>query len=221
MERRLRASRLNELPNLIAPLLGPPPEGWVLERLSSGQALLLIDGIDEVPRQERHALRDWLAELVGSYPRVRVVVSSRPHAVEDLDLERLGFDIADLQPMELIDINNFIEHWHAAVREELASEDSKKELVDLAASLKRVVRRNRPIRILATTPLICAMLCALHRQRHRRLPADRLELYRACVELLLERREVERGIDLRDYPPFNLRQKKLLLEGSRLLAHEE
>jgi len=53
----------------------------------------------------------------------------------------------------------------------------------------------------------------LNRDRRQQLPADRIELYEACCSLLLERRDKERRIELAgDYPSFNYRQKRLLLE---------
>ena len=56
------------------------------------------------------------------------------------------------------------------------------------------------------------MLCALHRDRRQQLPVNRVELYRACCELLLERREKDSRIDLRDYPALSLGQKERLLQ---------
>jgi uncharacterized protein YjbI with pentapeptide repeats len=78
--------------------------------------------------------------------------------------------------------------------------------------LKSVIRQSRSLRNLAETPLLCAMICALHRDRRRELPADRIELYEACCHLLLERRDIERQVDLRDYPKLSYRQKRTLLE---------
>jgi len=114
--------------------------------------------------------------------------------------------------MDLPDINAFIDHWHAAVREALQEPETKAELDDLAEHLKQAVRKSRPIRSLATTPLLCAMLCAMHRDRNRQLPSDRIELYEASCNMLLERREIERRLDLRDYPHLSYRQKRALLQ---------
>lgn len=47
---------------------------------------------------------------------------------------------------------------------------------------------------LTTTPLLCALVCALHRDRRGQLPHGRMELYEAALSMLLHRRDRERGI---------------------------
>lgn len=66
--------------------------------------------------------------------------------------------------------------------------------------LKEEIVINHAKRNLATSPLLCAMLCALNRERQALLPSDRIELYEACCRMLIERRDPERGISLADYP---------------------
>jgi len=202
-----------DFPSLVVPAIaGTMPTGWVHDQLKSGRAIVLVDGIDEVPQLQRSDVRIWLKELAETYDRARFIVTSRPHAVEEGWMESEGFDDAELQPMELPDIYAFIEHWHDAVREELQDEEEKTELSELANNLKDAVRSNRPIRSLATSPMLCAMLCALHRDRRQQLPSDRIELYEACSYMLLERRDIERRVELRDYPHLSYRQKRALLE---------
>ena len=104
-----------------------------------------------------------------------------------------------------------MDHWHAAVRLDLENEGLRKELDDCRESIKNVVSENRSIRLLATNPLLCAMLCALHRDRKQQLPNDRLELYRACCETLIQRRDIERKIK-GDYPEIGYRHKRYLLD---------
>jgi predicted NACHT family NTPase len=188
------------------------PARWVHDQLDSGRAVVLVDGVDEVPQLQQLAVRQWLKELVETYTKARFIVSSRPHAIEEGWMEREGFDDAELQPMDLPDIYAFIDHWHAAVREELREEEEKANLESLAENLKQVVKRIRPIRNLATSPLLCAMFCALHRDRRQQLPSDRIELYEASCQMLLERRDIERHVELRDYPHLNYRQKRVLLQ---------
>src|SRR3989442_8976133 len=116
--------------------------------------------------------------------------------------------------MGLTDIFSFIEHWHAAVREELERETEKNELESLTEYLKEQIKRRHPIRLLAASPLLCAMLCALNRERKKQLPVNRIDLYRACCALLMERRDKDSHVDLSDYPAQVLTydQKERLLE---------
>jgi hypothetical protein len=200
-------------PRLVTPAITAiMPDHWVHHQLTSGRAIVLVDGVDELPQSQRSAVREWLKELVEAFHDARFIVSSRPHAVEEGWMEREGFDDAELQPMELADISAFIDHWHDAVREGIRDEEEKAELLSLAGHLKGVVQQNRPIRNLATSPLLCAMLCALHRDRRQQLPSDRIELYEAGCQMLLERRDSERRVELRDYPLVSYRQKRALLQ---------
>jgi hypothetical protein len=200
-------------PALGAPALGSSaPTQWVRSVLSSGRALLLVDGIDEVPEPRRLEVRDWLKDLCGSYPQSIFIVSSRPHAVEDDWLTSEQFMEADLTEMNHADVTMFIDHWHSAVAGELHDEDEKLRLPELAESLKKTIFDSRPVRNLVGNPLLCALVCALHRDRHGQVPKDRIELYKAGSAMLLERRDTERQIALADYPALTYRQKCALLE---------
>ena len=216
---RLRAYAQTELPRpemfpqSVAPMIVERmPKGWVHTALESGRALVLVDGVDEISDAQRDTTHTWLNDLVATYPRALFIVTSRPHAIQEGWMNRFTFDDAELQPMELADIDAFIDHWHQAVREELQAEEEKNELASLAGHLKEQVKQHPPLRRLATNPLLCAMLCALNRDRRRHLPVNRIELYKACCDLLLEHREKQSRIDLRDYPALSLGQKERLLQ---------
>jgi hypothetical protein len=56
------------------------------------------------------------------------------------------------------------------------------------------------------------MLCALHYERQMQLPSDRNALYEACISMLLERRDIEREIELKHYPELTYKQKRVLLD---------
>ncbi|HEX6521363.1 MAG TPA: leucine-rich repeat domain-containing protein [Streptosporangiaceae bacterium] len=51
------------------------------------------------------------------------------------------------------------------------------------------------LRALAASPLLAAMLCALNLDRVKQLPRDRMGLYAAALELLLEKRDAVRQIE--------------------------
>jgi hypothetical protein len=215
--------RPEHFPRLVVPaIVDKMPDHWVHAQLTSGRALVLIDGIDEIPVSQRHEVRAWLKELVETFTLSRFIVTSRPSAIEEEWLSPEGFSDTELQPMQQSDIYAFIDHWHAAVGQKLSERESKDDLVHLAADLKTVVERSHPIRALATNPLLCAMLCALHRDRHRHIPTDRIRLYEACCEMLLERRDIERGIPLHGYVTLTYLQKRAFLQDlAYWLLHNE
>jgi hypothetical protein len=205
--------RPEDFPGLIAPsIAGLMPNGWVHEKLKSGNSIILVDGVDEMRETQRNDVRAWLQELRETFPNSRIIVSSRPTAIKEGWMDGEGFDDAELQPMELHDIYSFIEHWHSAVQEQLQEDLEIEQLSGMQGRLKSVVRDTPAIRSLTTNPLLCAMLCALNRDRKQNLPSDRIELYEACCHMLAERRDKERRVALQDYPLLSYRQKRALLE---------
>ncbi|MGW0946643.1 NACHT domain-containing protein [Streptomyces sp. NPDC002623] len=185
------------LPEDFLPASGVPlraPEGWVEELLNSGRALVLVDGVDEVPQRLRDRTEKWLKSLLTAFPQARYLVTTRPSAVPEDWLTPQGFTAHTLLPMERDDIRAFVRHWHDAARQECAP-DTERELLDrYEASLTEAVTTRRDLGRLATNPLMCALLCALNRDRRTYLPRARKELYDAALDMLLVRRDTERDI---------------------------
>ena len=202
-----------DFPSLVASTIADAmPRGWVHQKLRSGNAVVMIDGVDEVAEARRDEVRKWIAELAGAFPTARFIVTSRPHAAEEGWLEADGFGEADLQPMDTTSIERFVDHWHTAVADEVHREDEVLTLQRLAQNLKATLRSNRAIRRLATNPLLCGANRALHRDTNEQLPEDRLELYERCCSMLLERRDPESGLAISGYPRLTYRQKRALLD---------
>jgi predicted NACHT family NTPase len=103
-----------ELPGEVAKNVGAPPEGWVRELLDSGRALLLFDGVDEVPNDRRDDVRREIEEIIRTYPGNFFLVSTRPAAVPENWLASLDFRESRINPMSEADRNRFIEKWHTS-----------------------------------------------------------------------------------------------------------
>ncbi|MET9376694.1 NACHT domain-containing protein [Streptomyces sp. NPDC002992] len=174
------------------PLSAPP--SWTEDLLTSGRALILADGVDEVPARLRNRTETWLRNLATAYPAARYVVTTRPSAVPEEWLARHGFAAHTLLPMDRDDIRAFVAHWHDAARSECASDDERAQLDTYEVSLRHAVGSRRDLARLATNPLMCALLCALNRDRRMQLPRARKELYDAALDMLLVRRDTEREI---------------------------
>ncbi|MFF3032635.1 NACHT domain-containing protein [Streptomyces rubiginosohelvolus] len=168
------------------------PEGWAGRVLEAGRALLLVDGLDEVPPEEREQAHDWLSQLLRRYPETRCVVTVRPLAVEPDWLRSEGFAELRLLPMRNEDIQAFVASWHRAAR--LSEEDDAARLDELEHDLSHQFDQNPTLRDLARTPLLCAVICALHRLRDGLLPETRWKLYRSALEMLLGHRDDRRRL---------------------------
>ncbi|MFD4017647.1 NACHT domain-containing protein [Streptomyces sindenensis] len=168
------------------------PEGWAGRVLESGRALLLVDGLDEVPPEEREQAHTWLSQLLARYPETRCVVTVRPLAVEADWLRSEDFAELRLLPMRNEDIQAFVASWHRAAR--LSEQDDAERLDELERDLSRQFDQNPTLRDLARTPLLCAVICALHRLRDGLLPETRWKLYRSALEMLLGHRDDRRRL---------------------------
>ncbi|MEL5953291.1 NACHT domain-containing protein [Streptomyces sp. CLV115] len=173
------------------PIAALQPAGWFDRVLRAGRGLILIDGIDEIPEDDRNDARRWLQELISTYPVNRWLVTSRPSAVREHWLSGDGFVEADLAPMSRDNIADFVIRWHqaAGISDQYAHE------------LLRAVRVKQDLGRLATNPLMCGLICALHEDRHGYLPEGRKEIYDAALSMLLFRRDRERGV----YKPGSIR----------------
>ena len=224
---RLRDFAQTELPSIetlalqsggVRDLKGRLPQNWTDQQLRQGRALLLIDGLDEVSQEKREAAYTWLERTLTLYPNAGYIISSRPNTLQDeivaARLQRNGFLRLDLQDINQEAIKQFIDRWHKAMADErcLLPIESKVALPHLADKLNQALQQQPRLRDLARNPLLCALLCALHQARRSQLPDDRIQLYQACLDMLLEGRDLERGIDIQDYGiNLNLRQKQRLL----------
>lgn len=166
------------------PLLGTEPDGWAARVLRHGRAVMLIDGADEIPKGERNRVKAWLKKLLAVFPGNLWLLTSRPSALEQGWLAREGFREFTLSEMRPADMRRFIERWHTA-----AGAPAR-----LGASLTLALRSRPELSRLATNPLMCGLICALHRERRGFLPRGRASLYEAALAMLLERRDVEREV---------------------------
>ncbi|BBH68336.1 ATP-binding protein [Actinoplanes sp. OR16] len=170
---------------------------WVHSLLDAGKAALLIDGVDEFPAERRDELHSWIEDLANDYAQVPIIVTSRPAATPARWLESLDFSHSALLPMSRPHVATFIRHWHDAMALELTGQKSEEEIAGFRRAMVAAIDRSRPLRLLATNPLLCALLCALNWDRRKQLPRGRIEIYRAALEMLLRRRDHERQLSAR------------------------
>ncbi|MFE0176576.1 NACHT domain-containing protein [Streptomyces sp. NPDC059002] len=188
------------------PLVGTEPDGWAVRVLGSGRGVLLVDGVDEIPEAERSRARTWLTKLRTTFPGNLWLVTTRPSALPRDWLGREGFQEFTLTPMRPGRVRRFIQRWHEAA----GAGD------ELAQSLMRSLRASPELSRLATNPLLCSLICALHRERRGFLPQGRVALYDAALSMLLERRDRERDLYGRRAPTLD---QKSATEPLKRLAY--
>ncbi|QGZ49581.1 NACHT domain-containing protein [Streptomyces sp. QHH-9511] len=198
-----------ELPAAAGLVVDAAPAGWAGRVLAAGRGLLLVDGLDEVPPEDREAAHAWLSGLLARHPRTRCVATVRPLAVEPDWLGAEHFEELTLLPMRDQDVEAFVSAWHDAAR--LDGEDPE-ALRSLERDLLQQFRHNPSLSELARTPLLCAVICALHRLREGFLPETRWALYDSALQMLLGARDDRRRIDAPDGIRMSVEEHRQLLQ---------
>jgi formylglycine-generating enzyme required for sulfatase activity len=158
------------------------------ELLSPG-ALLMLDGLDEVPEadQRRAQVKAAVEQFGAVFPNVRILVTSRTYAYQKQDWKLHGFAEATLAPFGTAQIVGFVERWYAYVGK--ARGLSAEAAQGRGVLLNTAIKRNPRLYELATRPLLLTLMASLHAWRGGTLPEQREELYADAVELLLDQWE--------------------------------
>ena len=181
--------------------------------LDAGQAITLLDGLDEVPTQaQRVFVRDAVRAFIERYQKCRFLVTCRVLSYQppingkpDLRLSELPtFEIA---PFDRAKIDRFVSAWYAELGRmgSVPSED----VTALTARLREAVRRP-DLQRLAPNPLLLTVMSLVHTHRGR-LPDARALLYEETVDILLWRWEQVKLGGQEDAP----RLRQYLLEAGR------
>jgi len=201
------------------------PRGFFRACLESGEAAVLLDGMDEVADPE---LRRRVARIIEAftrrYPGNRYVVTSR--IVGYQGPARLGEDyfVTTVRDFGQAAVEQFVRHWSLAVEVVLAGKRSRtieRRAETRAGGLLDAIRSNERVRELAVNPLLLTVIALVHRYRAH-LPERRAELYEECVEVLLGYWDEAKG--LREAGLLGLEldagDKRSLLEPIALWMHE-
>ncbi len=161
----------------------------VLER---GEALVLLDGLDEVTTTAQRAfVRDAVAAFIKRYHKEardrnnRYLATCRVLSYREEDLQLRDFEQYELAPFDEERIDSFIEAWYA----ELAGIGAARaeDVEKLTQKLKDAVRLPDMWR-LAPNPLLLTTMAVVHADKGR-LPEARAQLYEETIEILLWRWE--------------------------------
>jgi len=144
-----------------------------LDLLAGGQALILLDGLDEAPDPRRRAEAVGLIEaLAHAYPDCPLVVTTRPAAYRDKAV-LTGFTQTTIEALDAEAIDGFLRRWSQA----LFPEQSAKAEAHHHA-LQGALQGRREIRRMARNTVMLTALAVVH-WNEKRLPEQRAELYEA------------------------------------------
>ena len=187
---------------------------WFLTLLSNGDAAFLVDGFDEVSGSRFEEIKGWLSEWVSLSPKSRFIVTTRPTAAETGFLDDLDFNEYFLRRMNPGEVHQFVHYWHKELIEKFAKKNDTESISAVKKKkllLQALLDTNDQLRKLATTPLLCSIICALNYLNKMQGVRGRRDLYQTAAKLLIHHRDSERKIQNEMYNGLSIDEKIGLL----------
>lgn len=164
--------------------------------LRKGRVLVLLNGLDEVPRASAEEVIQQLQQFAETYERNRIILTCRTNAHV---YHFFGFTYVELADFDRARIGTFARQWFTASAG-ARREDGLKKAGRFLDLLHR--EENKPILEFANTPLLLTLVCSVFQERED-FPSKRSKLYQEGLKILLTKWDRSRGIK-RDTPYQNL-----------------
>ncbi|MDZ8239416.1 MAG: HEAT repeat domain-containing protein [Nostoc sp. ChiQUE01a] len=154
------------------------PPNFFEHWLENGQALILLDGLDEVADSvKRYEVVRQIEEFLRQFPQNRAIITSRPAGYRRDFFHTEDFPHYQLQPFDDPKIEEFIKRWYDSRIVDSLEAQRRKD------SLKKALSDNDRIKLLARNPLLLTIIALIHRYEAI-LPKERHKLYEKAVETL-------------------------------------
>jgi NACHT domain/Leucine Rich repeats (2 copies) len=206
---------LANLPHLVVRTISTPPEGWLQHVFSDAgsNTLLIFDGIDEIPAgRKREQILEQIGDFCERFPNAQILVTSRPGAVEEGTLS--GFQKVEIEDLSQPQKLEFIDHWHRALAANFRRAHNDTAIARLHQAALRELEQQPTLALLATNPMLCAAICALHWLSRRKaveeawrapvpspgsihgtvLPASLWNLCEQLTRMLVHQRDLDREL---------------------------
>ena len=157
-------------------------EAWVLQLAQQGQLVLLLDGLDEVKKEDFDAVCQTIEAFVDRYPSNRYVVTCR-YGVYNYGFR--SFTEVEIAGFSETGIYEFVAKWF----DRIGDGERGREFI-------QTLKTDASAKSLAANPLQLNLLCLMV-QRGYGIPENRFALYEEAIEVLLEKWDKYRFI-LRD-----------------------
>lgn len=174
--------------------------------LKHGKALILLDGLDEVPEEDSEEILKQIRRFCQHYYSNHFAISCRI-AAHNYRFE--GFTEVEVADFNSGQIEAFAQKWFAAAAGRPA--DGPALAAQFIERLKRP--ENKQIRDMASTPLLLNLACLVFSAKAD-FPSNRAKLYEEALAILLVKWDSTRGIQRQDYYRY-----LPLAEKIQLLTH--
>ena len=146
------------------------------------RALILLDGMDELPQPHRDSVVTRFADLRLSHPGVRLLITGRPHGIDGAALKRFGQARVAINTLTMEQVEIFVTKWFRYFYPGDSGPGGR-----TAAGLINEVKTHPAVGALIDNPLMLTAICILYHDQ-KELPGQRAELYKRFVDNMLFRR---------------------------------
>jgi predicted NACHT family NTPase len=174
--------------------------------LGAGRSIMLLDGLDEVKVQDHDRVINTIRQTAQQFDGNQFVMTCRIAAKEYVFEQFTEVEVADFDNQQIAD---FSSKWF-----------KPKDLVK-AMEFPQELKANPGLKELATNPLLLTLLCLVFEEGGR-FPANRSELYKEGVDVLLKKWDAKRNIKREEvYKKLSLQRKEDLLSQVAYKAFEQ
>ncbi|OOQ59840.1 NACHT domain-containing protein [Mucilaginibacter pedocola] len=141
--------------------------------------LVCFDGLDEIfDVQERIAVRNAIEQFAGTYPDVRLIVTSRYESYEEVSFS--DFNELEVRDFNDVRVKAYLEKWYR-----LEESDKTVRKAEIAGCLQKLEQVDPELKY---NPLLLSLIIILYRNELE-LPANKLLIYKGCTDTLVEHRD--------------------------------
>ncbi|MCP2732401.1 trypsin-like peptidase domain-containing protein, partial [Limnofasciculus baicalensis] len=160
------------------PLIFPDIKHLLKEKLRNRKCLLLLDALDEVPKENRIRLQEKLNRFSRNYPSP-MICTSRIVGYGGGFIE--GGKEVEIVPFAFAQTAEYIETWFKNAEGYIQDESVSAE------NLIQQLRDKPQIAGLAQNPLLLSLICSLYQEKDLTLPAQRTQVYQKAVDYMLKK----------------------------------
>lgn len=206
------------LPALLAGRKLKFPPNWVENLLHEGKALIFLDGFDEVKKEQKSAMSEWIGQQMAAYPRSMFVLTSRPDGYEEgYTAAEKPYKAITIKPFDEEQWQYFISKWYFCQMREKRSQAEKyirvikrQSVAKAQDVIAQIKRGSDELQEMVTNPLLLKMILTVYFYYYEEgeLPQLQIKLYDDIFELVLENRPRSRGIAM----PLRYEERRIVLQ---------
>jgi hypothetical protein len=163
-----------------------PPPGAIEYLLTSGRALVVFDGLDELTESHtRQKFTEVIESFAGRYTFASILITSRKVGYSQAPLNPEVFKLSILASFDESQVELYANKWFSL--------DDTLSNREKAWVIESFLRESSTVSDLRSNALMLGLLCNVYRGA-RSIPRDRADLYEKCALMLFDRWDASRGL---------------------------